>query len=354
VRKENPDVPSAHLVEGVLTGDDPNRFITFVCHADVVLGIEIVGAYRKDSDGLRAQGPGVIDNKGGVVVALEGLRLYLKKLQAAGKKPALSLRFVSSPNEEAGSPGFQNQYALYARDSKIVLGFEPALDNGSIIESRRGNRWYDVRILGQEAHAGRCKGEEINAAHDAAKKITRLSRLNHLKNGISVNVGQIKGGRERYNVVCGMVEMKIDARFSTFAARERLHKQIEHILLRPVSGASTTGSFSKTTYTIADDCPPFASTLASRHLLKGYLSKIKEIEGRKIRAEKAGGAGDVNYMSALGVVVLDGLGAVGGHMHTENEFIFLPSLSTRAVALSAFLERIEKKSQKRSTVWRTS
>ena len=340
----NQTTASGDLLVGTLRGQDQKRFITFVSHADVVMGLDAVGPYRVLPDQLHARGPGVIDNKGGISVALEGLKQYLDELKTTGggtTLPKLSLRFVSSANEEAGSPGFQEILARFADDSALVLGFEPAVDNGSIIESRRGNRWYQIKIKGAEAHAGRCKGEELNAAHEAALKISKLAKLNDIKNGLSVNVGQMSGGRGRFNIVCGEIDMKLDTRFSSFESRDKLHRQIESILLTPSIRSHLTGEKTQTTYTIADDCPPFSATKASRALLKSYLKTVKQLERRSIIAVKAGGAGDVNYISAQNVIVLDGLGAIGGQMHTPEEFIYLPSLSTRAMALVSFLSRID-------------
>lgn len=340
----NQTTASGDLLVGTLQGQDQTRFITFVSHADVVMGLDAVGPYRVLPDQLHARGPGVIDNKGGISVAVEGLKKYLEELKINGGEsalPKLSLRFVSSANEEAGSPGFQEILARFADDSAIVLGFEPAVDNGSIIESRRGNRWYQIKIKGAEAHAGRCKGEELNAAHEAALKISKLVKLTDIKSGLSVNIGQISGGRGRFNIVCGEIDMKLDTRFSSFESRDKLHRQIESILLTPSVRSPLSGEETQTTYSIADDCPPFAATKASRALLKSYLKTVNELEQRSIVAVRAGGAGDVNYISAENVIVLDGLGAIGGQMHTPEEFIYLPSLSTRAMALVSFLNRID-------------
>jgi glutamate carboxypeptidase len=92
---------------------------------------------------------------------------------------------------------------------------------------------------------------------------------------------------------------------------------------------------------MADDCPPFAGSGRAKRWVDAYLACAKAVEGRAIASERAGGAGDVNYMSDRGVIVLDGLGAVGGAMHTDGEYIFLPSLRARADALALFLEQID-------------
>ncbi len=337
----NPDPAcrSGDLLVATLPGESSSH-ITFVSHSDTVLDIETTGRFTKTADGQRATGSGVIDNKGGLVVAIMGVKLYLGSLGA--RRPPLSLRFVISPNEEAGSLGFQDEFRRLSQDSVMVLGFEPALENGSIVESRRGNRWYQVHVKGQEAHAGRCRGEQINAAHDLAIKIAKLHKLNRPSKGVAVNVAQFEGGRDRFNVVCGFMSAKIDARFPSFKAREALHQKIEKTLLKAAVRSPITGLTSQTSYTIEDDCPPFSSTRESRRLLKLYLREVSEVEGRSVRAERAGGAGDVNYMSREGVVVFDGLGPIGGKMHTPDEFIQLSSLSSRATALFRFLRQSPK------------
>ncbi len=311
-------------------------FITFVSHSDTVLANDAFSTpFRVDAITGRAYGSGVIDNKGGVVVLLEGLRKYLSSL--VGEKPHFSLRVLISPNEEAGSAGFLDLYASFAESSACVLGFEPALENGSIIESRRGNRWYQIHIRGREAHAGRCRGEQVNAAHELAMKIVKLHELHRPEEGVAVNIAQIEGGRDRFNVVCGEARAKLDVRFASFASRDALHSEIERIFSTSHVPRANDGLEASCRYTIDDDCPPFSRTNASRKAIDFYLRTIEEIEGTRPQAEKAGGAGDVNYMSKANIAVLDGLGPVGGGMHTTDEFIVLSSLSTRAQALAEFL-----------------
>ena len=74
---------------------------------------------------------------------------------------------------------------------------------------------------------------------------------------------------------------------------------------------------------------------------QAYIQTIRTLEGRKIKAEAAGGAGDVNYLSRKGVVVLDGFGPVGGEMHTKREFVEIRTLGSRSVALAHFLGVIQ-------------
>ncbi|MFC2064924.1 M20/M25/M40 family metallo-hydrolase [Chloroflexota bacterium] len=57
-----------------------------------------------------------------------------------------------------------------------------------------------------------------------------------------------------------------------------------------------------------------------------------------ITASGTGGASDGNFIAPLGIPVLDGLGAIGGDYHSENEYIEELSLISRTQLLSAILQ----------------
>jgi len=310
-------------------------FITLITHTDTVLP-----NYREfavDVVAQKAYGSGVIDNKGGVVVGLAGLKRFL----SAHPETEYSLRFICSPNEEVGSIGFTEIFRELGQDSAVGFGLEPALDNGSIINQRRGNRWYNIDIKGREAHAGRSYGHHVNAAHDLASKIRQVSELTNYRKHISVNVGHFEGGQNKHNIICGSAHAKIDVRFPSFEARDYLHKKIETIMTRAEQKSVCGQHESTTRIEIVDDCPPIARNRRSKKMSRMYAALVSQIEKRKISAQNAGGAGDVNYLCHDRNVVLDGLGPVGGEMHTRDEHLWIPSLKSRSQALAGFLRHLQ-------------
>jgi len=309
-------------------------FIDLVTHADT--------AWEKPSDRFRldektsmAFGPGIIDDKGGIVVALEGLRRFLKK-----SKGRLGIRVICSPTEEIGSPGFQEFFKKMSASSKMVLGFEPSLEDGSIIQSRRGNRWYHIKVQGVEGHAGRDHRHGVNAAHELAFKVTQLHQLTDYARDLTVSTGQISGG-SKFNVICGNAEAKVDVRFSDFQTRDEAHKKITSIIEKNSLAPNADGKLPHSSYEIADDCPPFNSNPEAAGAIAKYLELIGKIEGKAPQSRKAGGCSDANYMSREGLVIIDGLGASGGKIHTQDEYIQLESLETRSECLAQFLEYLE-------------
>lgn len=320
----------------------PDKFITLVSHVDTVLSPMDSGPLRLDPKG-RLLGAGIIDNKGGLAVLMESLKIFLSQ----HPEHDLGIRVVSSPDEENGSSAWHDVYRGIGAQSVAVLGFEPALEDGSIITSRRGNRWYDIELIGIEAHAGRCRGEELNAAHESAIMISDLIQLGRdLRQefpspaglGTSLHVGHLEGGRGRHNVVCGKVDFKLDTRFSTFEQRDRLHHEVLTIIEKKHQ-SNNKGEHVTRSWKVVDDCPPFfsGSDKSSAELVEILIDEIYKREpDSQMQAAQAGGAGDVNHMSRPGLFVLDGLGPVGGLMHTVDEYLVRESLVSRSEALASW------------------
>lgn len=320
------EIDANHLLVGERKGIS-SKVVTLIVHADTVFesNSSFQNFSKGEKDGL-ITGPGVIDDKGGIIVAIEGLRRYLKE-----GIPKITLRFISSPNEEAGSPGLTETFSQLSSDTWITLSFEPALDDGALIDSRRGDRWYHIVITGKEAHAGRAHKAGINACHALASKLSEISKLTNYDKDVTVSIGHMEGGKDKYNIVCGDAQAKIDTRFSTLPDRDKLHGQIIKILTKTdIAGTSVK-------FDLVDDCPPFAPSVNTGPPLKKYISLLQELEGKAISSRRSGGTADSNYFSNKEAIIIDGLGPVGGKMHTNEEFIVLSSLESRAEALHRFL-----------------
>lgn len=323
---KNPQTSSGDLLVAHLEKKS-KRTITLVIHADTVSEFDS-NFYDK-----KIAGSGVIDDKGGIVVALKGLELFLSE-----KQPDFSLQVLSSPNEEKGSPGFHEAFKKISLESDLILGFEPALDDGNIIDTRRGGKWYSIRTEGREAHAGREYKFGINAAHELVAKLNEIQKLTDYKNDVTVSIGALQAGKDKFNIVCGEALAKIDVRFGNEKSGQRLHKKILSILDRSFVQSKSDKKKAKTSYTLEDDCPVFEKNSTSEPYIKKYCEVIRSIEDRKIKSVTGGGSSDCNYLSRPGLAILDGLGPFGGGMHTHHEWLNPKSLETRSRALAEFLK----------------
>jgi glutamate carboxypeptidase len=146
---------------------------------------------------------------------------------------------------------------------------------------------------------------------------------------------------EKFNVVCGHAEGRIDARFPSESIRQGLHRKITSILgktyVRSYKGRVPT----RTAFTLMNDCPPLEPSAEARVYATAYLASLRGLEGQRRKMSVSRGAADLNNMGRPGLVGLDGLGAWGGRMHSGEEFVYLRSLSTRATALADLLRFAE-------------
>ncbi len=265
-------------------------------------------------------------------MGLKALEQFLKK----NPEHFYSIRFVCSPNEELGSIGFLNLFKDLGENSKYLFGLEPADKNGGIIHSRSGNRWYQFKIHGKSAHAGRFGENYINASHELTRIIHSMLHFNDEENMTRVNFGAMRTDFDSYNTICGGIEAKLDMRFNCELKRNNMHAHLERILEEKVETCPYSGEKPKTFYSIEDDCPPLSDSLSNLKLAKKLLNFIQENEDNScISSIHSGGAADINYFANSDNSGIDGLGPISGKLHTNDEYIETYSLITRYQSLLA-------------------
>jgi len=297
----------------VPAGDERAPIVSLICHADTVFppdsAFQLITWTR---DRNRAIGPGVIDDKGGILVIL----LVLEKLSKLAKRN-FTVQMICMPGEEIGSPGFHAFLRQIGDESSMILGFEPALPDGSIIHSRRGNRWYEIKMTGPGGHAGRDAGTVVNPMAELSLKIAELAKLTDLKAGVSVSPGSITTDTTGFNVIPSQAVARIDVRYDTNEAREALHQKMLPIL-------------EGTEWSLVEDCPALPLNPESEKTAKQLVQLVHKIENRDITAQKAFGSSDCNYAGRRGIPIIDGLGPIGTGLHSPKETIEMRSIFTRA------------------------
>lgn len=320
-----------------------NRAITLVCHADTVCGPTDNFNFKIDFENSRAYGPGVGDNKGGVALLIGAVKDFLE----LNKSTYYTLNIICSPSEEIGSIGFHDFFSLRGIESDYVFGFEPALSNGDIITTRSGNRWYNIKISGLSAHAGRWNEKSINAAHIASEFVCHISKITSFDLKRRINVAQFSGGSDRFNVVCGEMNIKLDTRFCDFESRELIHESILNSLegtklLDPINNIESLYTFS-----VEDDCPPLSTNQQSQIFSDKILKSIETFESRKINKAFSGGAADINYFQRPGLISVDGLGPIASRLHSNQEFIEIESFYTRRQVFTEVLMSLNNQIQEK-------
>jgi glutamate carboxypeptidase len=83
----------------------------------------------------RAYGPGVMDDKGGIVIALYTLKI----LQDLGFKNFARITLLLNSNEEIGSPGSRALIETQSKQHDVVLNLEPGRPADGLVVVRKGS-----------------------------------------------------------------------------------------------------------------------------------------------------------------------------------------------------------------------
>ena len=274
--------------------------------------------------------PGAADMKG-------GLSLMLAALQAVETTPAAA-RFgyevVVNSDEETGSFASAALIAQAAKGKVAALTYEPALPDGTLAGARGGTGNFSIVVRGRSAHAGRNPRDGRNALVAAADLALRLSQL--MTEDLSVNPARIEGGGPN-NVVPDLAILRVNFRPASPDAIQRagaaVHALADAIAADHDVSVHVHGSFNR---------PPKPLDPGAERLF-GLVKQAGADLDIPVAWKATGGVCDGNNIAACGVPVVDTMGARGGAIHSQEEFLIADSLPERA-ALSALtiLRIIEK------------
>jgi glutamate carboxypeptidase len=295
-------------------------------HLDTVWPMGTLGTMPwREADG-KFWGPGVLDMKAGVVMALEAVAA-LQRAAALGELDAerpVTLLLVSE--EEVGSPVSRAITEKVAADCAAVLVLEPA-QGLAYKTARKGVGNYELRVEGVGAHAGVDFGAGHSAVLEMARLVERVSGFTDLGRGLTVNVGVIAGGT-RSNVVAAECVAEVDVRIAKASDAGRVEKMFR--------GLKVSDGACKLTVTGGINRPPMERKAGTVALFR-MAQKLAADMGVRLEEAATGGGSDGNFTAALGVATLDGMGAVGAGAHAAHEHVEVRHVVERTVLLAGVI-----------------
>jgi glutamate carboxypeptidase len=272
----------------------------------------------------RYWGPGVLDMKAGVVMALAALST-LREM-----KLSRPVTLLLNSDEEVGSPISRAITERLALESAAVLVLEPA-QGLAYKTARKGVGHYHVEVTGVSAHSGVDFEKGHSAVLELAKLIQTISGFTNLARKLTVNCGVIAGGT-RSNVVASQAWTEVDVRIakaSDAAYVEKLFRSLK--VSDPHCKLTITGGINR---------PPMERKAGTIALFKKARSLAAEL-GFVLEEAATGGGSDGNFTAALGVPTLDGMGAVGDGAHAAHESVVIEHLVPRTALLAAMIASME-------------
>jgi glutamate carboxypeptidase len=296
-------------------------------HMDTVYGADHAFQDVREIAPGTLNGPGVSDMKGGLALMLAALRA----VEASPLAPRIGYEVVINSDEEVGSASSAALIAAAARRKVAALTYEPALPDGTLAGARPGSGNFSCIVHGTSAHAGRNPEDGRNAVVAAADLALRLSRAAGPR--LSVNPARIDGGSPN-NVVPDLAILRINMRPATpedeRRARTHLDAAVAMVAAEHRVRIDVHGGFGR---------PPKPIDPAAERLF-GLVRSCGAALGQELDWRPTGGVCDGNNIAALGVPVVDTMGARGGAIHSADEYLLVDSLGERAMLSTLVLLRI--------------
>lgn len=339
---------AGHLIA---THQGPGRNVLLIGHLDTVF--EADNPFQRfERDGTRAVGPGVGDDKGGVVVIIAALRA----MQAAGTLEDANITvFLTGDEERIGSPVAIARRDLIeaGRAADFALEFEnlaveDEADFGTV--ARRSSSNWTLTTTGRTGHSSGVFNDALGygAIYELARILDGFRRDLPEPN-LTYNVGVVAGGTPaaidaegfnvtasgKTNIVASTAIARGDLRTLTREQDERVRARMQDIVAENLPRTGAELVFAEGGY------PPMAPSEGNRALL-ARLNAVNRDLGLPEMAEydpARRGAADSGFVAG-DVDTLGGLGMAGGNAHADGEWVDLDSLVRQSQRAAVLISRL--------------
>jgi glutamate carboxypeptidase len=318
-------------------------------HLDTVLP-----AIAPRIEGDRLIATGAVDMKGGLAAFLGALDL----LRHRGEEPPPDLLLVAVPDEEVGGVLSRAALRTWGAGARALWVLEPGepgepaedLNAETLVAGRRGMFNWRLEAQGRAAHSGLHYWQGRSALVAAARWCSEAEAQSGRAGGPTVNAGRLVAGDASFvdrlaecaavlrtdrqlNVVPDRAVAEGEARFLRQADGERIAEALATLARKIGADTGTTLSLILgETIPPVDPDGPHAGEAARAVALAAARGWRLEIERER------GGISFPNFLpDPSRLPILDGLGPVGGGMHTREEHVSLTSLARRIVLLADLL-----------------
>lgn len=320
--------------------------ILIACHIDTVFEPE--GAFQElivSQDRQRGVGPGVVDMKGGVLIAINAL----EALEDAGAEVSWTL--VLTSDEETGSYMSDHILAHEARQHKIGIVTEPALPGGELAIERMGSGQFQIEAHGRSAHVGRAFAEGISAVTALAEAIVKVGEMANPARGHILNIGPIVGANAS-NIVPDLARAWGNVRYPSREIADEIGAMLDTLVLNPAPTPAEAAHHGEAPDAEEHALPQIIVRQSLNRPAKPLTPEVEQLAlaargaaeslGQKLPFAKTGGVCDGNILQAAGLPTIDTLGVRGGGLHTTQEWIELASLVERSQLMAVLLHRLSE------------
>ncbi len=300
-------------------GDDPRVLI--LGHHDTVHPVGTIDRLPFVNDGGILRGPGVFDMKAGIIQALHAV---------AALDDASHIEILLTADEEIGSRASKELLEDRARACGAVLVLEPSADGGALKIGRKGTGTFTIEIHGRASHAGLEPEKGINSLVELAHLIPQITAIASHDMGTTVTPTLASSGTAD-NVVPALTTLAVDVRVAVPAEKPRVEGAMSQLVTHvPGTTLTISGGIGR---------PPMHQSAAAE-LFQLAQKVVAGMGSSPIDGVVVGGGSDGNFTAAAGVQTLDGLGAVGGGAHGDDEHVVAATMPERAALIAGLCQEL--------------
>lgn len=281
------------------------------------------------------RGPGVADMKGGLFIMLESVKRFLRE-DTSGH---VGGEILINADEELGSIGSHGLLLEAAAWNHLGLVFESCLPQGELVRCRKGTGTFKLTAHGRAAHTGRDFESGRNAVAALAQLLVDCHALNGKIADAIINVANFNSPGP-VNVVPDHAEAWLNIRIgrtqSVEEIKQALHSMIDRISSRDGIRIEIAGDFLRSPKT---ETPGNAA-------LHEVWNRVEASLGLPVSGKRdTGGSSDGNVVGAAGLAHLDGIGIMGGAIHSDQEFAVPDSIPGQIDKTVGFLHYLAQNPQ---------
>lgn len=273
------------------------------------------------------KGPGVADMKGGLAILLTSL----EALERSPFAQEIGWKVILNSDEEIGSPQSAAYFKKSAAKFNCGIIFEPSFPDGAFVNQRKGSASYTLAVHGRAAHVGR----DFSAGKSAVFAIMHfIQKLEALKcnRELIINVADLVG-KGPLNIVPSFAICRINARTSDTTLLSNFLTHLQNIAIECEEEGIRFELIQE------NERLPKHFDKPTQGLFKAYAQCASELS-LPFQTRETGGVCDGNTLAQAGLPTLDTAGAIGGGLHTTDEYVNRSSLIERAQLTALFLFKL--------------
>lgn len=326
--------------------------ILLIGHLDTVFSKDSPFQKYQLKDENIARGPGVIDDKGGIVTLLYAL----KALSAVHALDHTSITVVLTGDEEdSGKPTSISRKPLIAVAKKcdVALDFEPTITLETSTIARRGVSSWTIESHGNESHSATIF--QKNVGDGAIFELSRI--LNSMRTELQgekdlvFNPAIVLAGNKitfdkqtshgttfgKDNVVAKIAMARGDYRFVNSQQEQSFKDRLSKIVSTHLQETHSTVIFE-------EGIPAMAATENNLKLLEKYSTTSVDLGFGVVKPLEPGirGAGDISFVAGTVPANLAGLGPSGLGTHTILESLDIKSLPIQTQRAALLIYRLTR------------